>query len=244
MAGAQMMSPSTKPVLCARGSDSHDRRSRLLAVYALADSSTEYGPSTPANRKLGQRLADHFGECRGRSAGIVKRRVRAGPPDALDRRGPHFPRRSPGLRRTPVFLAASLTRSQVGSPWNRAPRPSDRGCATNVNGTRSRTSGFLAARRWATTPVGSGAATSTSRPVVTSALVGPPGLADVDHPPPGDVPLERPRCLQFDFRPMRLSVIGARSRYRLFIGGFPNRLVGMGSRSLSGVCFLVGCAAG
>ena len=130
------------------------------------------------------------------SLGQRQRRVRAGASDALD-----------GRRGVALEDGAVLDERQLlGRLLDRVPVRVLRAAldvvdlvARQVNGTRSRTRGLLS-RRWATTP-SVGACTSISRPVPTAAVTGPPGLADVDDPAPGDVALERPGRLQFDFGP-------------------------------------------
>ncbi len=68
-----------------------------------------------------------------------------------------------------------------------------------VNGTRSRTSGLAVAQVGDHAVAGRGDVEQMAGADRRGHRAA--GLADVDHPPSGDVPLERPGRLQFDLRP-------------------------------------------
>ena len=78
-----------------------------------------------------------------------------------------------------------------------------------VNGTRSRTSGWLS-RRWATTP-SPGEATSSRWPVLTAAVTGPPGSLTSTTRRPAMCRLNV-RVASDSISAQATSVIGARSR--------------------------------
>ena len=195
----------------------------LTFVYTSADSSTEYGPSTPASRSSDSAWVMTSGISRG-SSGRVSAGLELARADALDRRGVVALEDGPVLDerqllggvldRIPVgVLRAALdVVDVVARQRERHPQPHQRFAVPQVG------HHAVAGRRHVEQVAGADRRGDRAA-----------GLADVDDPAAGDVPLERPRRLQFDFGPggfgdrcqIAVQVVHWRVPFRLPIASEP-----------------------
>ncbi|SKV46580.1 Uncharacterised protein [Mycobacteroides abscessus subsp. abscessus] len=141
IAGAQRISPVTSRRRCSRMGYPRSEAS-LTFVYSSADSSTEYGPSTPASRSSESACATMSGYSRTSSGSLSSGLELDSRMPTIEAAG--YPSKMARSSAKASFLAASLTGSQSESC---APRStSSMADLLMVNGTRSRTSGLLSRR--------------------------------------------------------------------------------------------------